>query len=90
WSHVGVTGNQSKVQGEITTADSQLSNRGLNLSKIFGYPMGSTNAWAQNYLASLGYKLAFTTQSGSTLCKQKRMSLPRIRIGDSIISTYGF
>ena len=90
WSHVSVTKAQDKVQTEISTADAQMTDHGLNLTKTFAYPMGSTNGWTQNYLASLGYQLAFTTQSGSVLCKQKRLALPRIRIGNSPMSSYGF
>jgi peptidoglycan/xylan/chitin deacetylase (PgdA/CDA1 family) len=90
WSHVGVTGSQEKVQTEINTADTQLTSHGLNSTKVFAYPMGSTSLWVQNYLTSLGYQMAFTTQSGSVLCQQRRMALPRIRISNTSLSVYGF
>lgn len=90
WSHVNVGNAAEKVQDEISTADSQLADRGLNSTKIFAYPMGVTNNRAQEYLSSLGYQLAFTTQSGSVLCKQRRLALPRIRIGEAPLSSYGF
>lgn len=90
WSHSNMVQAQEKVQTEITTADSQLSGYGLNNPKIFAYPMGVTNSWSQQFLASLGYQLAFTTQSSSVLCREKRLALPRIRIGEASLKAYGF
>ena len=91
WSHKNVTGNSlDVVEKEITTADTQLTDHGLNSPKTFAYPYGPATAAAENYLNSLGYKIAFTTTPGSTLCKKQRLALPRIRVGNSPLSNYGF
>lgn len=90
WSHYPATGTPSKVRTEITLADSQLNTYGLNSLKVFAYPYGTAPAWTQTYLGSIDYKLAFSTNIGSTLCKQQRFALPRIRIGNATLSAYGF
>lgn len=90
WSHKSVLTKKEIMQKEILTADIQLAERGLNIPKTFAYPYGPDNFQAENYLNSLGYKLAFTTKPGSILCKQKRFDLPRIRVGNLSLSSYGF
>ena len=90
WSHKSVVTDTNVMQKEISTADLQLSERGLNILKIFAYPYGPDNIASENYLSSLGYKLAFTTKPGNILCKQKSFDLPRIRIGNTSLSNYGF
>jgi peptidoglycan/xylan/chitin deacetylase (PgdA/CDA1 family) len=83
WSHKSVASSADVVEKEIITADIQLSERGLNLLKVFAYPYGSENATAENYLETIGYKLAFSTKTGTTLCKSQRYYLPRIHAGNS-------
>ena len=90
WSHKNVVTQTSIRQKEIITADTQLSDHGLNSPKIFAYPYGPDNIPAENYLNSLGYKAAFTTRYGNILCKKQRFDLPRVRIGNSSLSNYGF
>lgn len=90
WSHKNVQVSTSSMQYEISTADTQLSQHGLNVPKIFAYPYGIDSNQAEGYLASLGYKAAFTTISGNILCKKQRFALPRIRIGNIQLSSYGF
>ena len=90
WSHKSVLTQTSIMEDEISKANIQLNDHGLNSLKIFAYPYGPDNMPAENYLNSLGYKAAFTTKPGSVLCKQKRFDLPRIRIGNSSLSNYGF
>ena len=82
WSHKNVVTQTSVMEKEISTADGQLSDHGLNSPKTFAYPYGPDSVSAINYLNSLGYKLAFTTRPGSILCKKQRLDLPRIRIGN--------
>lgn len=89
WSHRNVKATQDIMQKEISLADGQLTVRGLDNPKVFAYPYGIVGAPAENYLTSLGYSIAFTTQHGSTLCKKQRLSLPRIRIGNGSLSLYG-
>lgn len=79
WSHMSVEGNTELVRKEISTADSQLSQRGLNKIKTFAYPYGATNGTTKDLLSEMGYKLGFTEVYGTTLCKGKRMALPRVR-----------
>jgi peptidoglycan/xylan/chitin deacetylase (PgdA/CDA1 family) len=90
WSHKNVQVSADTMKTEISTADIQLNDRGLGSPKIFAYPFGLETSQAENYLSSLGYKAAFTTTSGSTLCKKQRFNLPRLRIGNAPLSNYGF
>jgi peptidoglycan/xylan/chitin deacetylase (PgdA/CDA1 family) len=90
WSHANIGGSTEKMKYEISTADSQLSQYGLNIPKTFAYPYGFDSSQAETYLNSLGYKAAFTTVPGSVLCKKQRFDLPRVRIGNSPLSNYGF
>lgn len=90
WSHKNVGGSTATMQYEITTTDTQLSDRGLDSPKVFAYPYGFETKNAESFLNSLGYKAAFTTFPGNILCKKQRFALPRIRIGSTTLSYYGF
>jgi peptidoglycan/xylan/chitin deacetylase (PgdA/CDA1 family) len=90
WSHKSVVTQEGVMEKEILTADTQLGDRGLNIPKTFAYPYGPDSLSAENYLQKLGYKLAFTTKPGSILCKAKRLDLPRIRVGNLPMASYGF
>lgn len=90
WSHKSVLTNNAEMEREISTADIQLSDHGLNSPKVFAYPYGPDTLPAENYLNKLGYEAAFTTKPGSTLCKKQRFNLPRIRIGNTSLSQHGF
>ncbi len=90
WSHKNVGTNKDVVKMEITTGDLQLSERGLNSPKVFAYPYGNAGKFSEEILKGLEYKLAFTTKAGSTLCKKLRLELPRIRMGNLNLSSYGF
>ncbi len=89
WSHRNMGTSRATIEKEITLADTQLTERGLNNPKVFSYPFGITSAYSQAYLQTQGYKLAFTTTYGSTLCTKQRFILPRIRIGNAPLSAYG-
>lgn len=88
WSHHGMKDSLSIVEKEISTAATQLSDHGLS-SKIFAYPYGTIGKNATDYLASHQYLLAFTTQYGKTACRGQRFTLPRIRIGNGSLASYG-
>lgn len=90
WSHHNLQSSADVVEREITTADTQLTEKGLGNPKVFAYPYGLSSAIAQSVLSKLGYKLAFTTVPGSTLCKKLRLDLPRVRVGNADLSAYGF
>lgn len=89
WSHRNVGGVASVTEYEITTADTQLSEKGLNSPKIFAYPYGLESNNALKDLKSLGYKLAFTTVNGKIQCAKKRFDLTRIRMGNTSLLSYG-
>ena len=89
WSHRNVGAGRVDVEREIGTADVQLEERGLNSPKLFAYPYGLESTWGKEILQSLGYKLAFTTRAGSTLCEKQRLDLPRVRVGNSPLLNYG-
>ena len=90
WSHKNMQTAKDKVEFEIGTADTQLSERGLNNPKVFAFTYGLVGDYAKKYLEELEYKLAFGTRPGSTLCKKQRFELPRVRVGDTKLSNYGF
>lgn len=90
WSHKNVMQTGATMKYEISTADTQLADRGLNSPKIFAYPYGLSTVESETYLNSLGYKAAFTTVPGNILCKKQRFALPRVRIGNISLSSYGF
>jgi peptidoglycan/xylan/chitin deacetylase (PgdA/CDA1 family) len=90
WSHKSVLTEKSAMEKEISLADTQLSDHGINGPKVFAYPYGPDNIAAETYLESMQYKAAFTTKPGNILCKKQRYNLPRIRIGNSPLSGYGF
>lgn len=90
WSHKNVKVEQSTLEMEVKTADTQLSERGYNSPKVFAYPYGLESTQAIKLLQDLNYQLAFSTRSGSTLCKKQRFDLPRVRIGNISLSNYGF
>lgn len=89
WSHHASAGTIEVLKNEISLADTQLSDRGLNIDKVFAYPYGKPSTNAEGVLKELNYKLAFTTTHGSVLCKSQRLTLPRIRAGNSPLSKYG-
>jgi peptidoglycan/xylan/chitin deacetylase (PgdA/CDA1 family) len=89
WSHKNMMQKKEIIEKEIAAADVQLSEKGLNSTKVFAYPYGFGNSYSEEFLNRLVYKLAFTTKYGRTLCKKQRLELPRIRIGNNELSPYG-
>ena len=89
WSHHSSAGTKEKLTEEITMADKQLSEHGLNPNKIFAYPYGNPGNSAEDILKTNGYEIAFTTVHGNILCKEKSLELPRIRVGNAALSVYG-
>jgi len=89
WSHHNQSGSAETITKEISLADTQLKDKGLNDQKIFAYPYGSTNQEEINILKNYGYNLAFTTKHGNIMCKGKSFELPRIRVGNAPLSQYG-
>jgi peptidoglycan/xylan/chitin deacetylase (PgdA/CDA1 family) len=89
WSHRNVGGSVTVIEYEAKTADVQLAEKGLNNAKIFAYPYGIESGRAVKILKDMGYKLAFTTVYGRTQCEKKRFDLPRVRVGNAPLSSYG-
>lgn len=89
WSHHSMASSVSVDTQEISVADTQLSQHNLNIPKVFAYPYGTKSLTAEKVLTSLNYQLAFTTIHGRILCARQNLRLPRLRIGDSPLSTYG-
>lgn len=89
WSHKSTKTNLTALEFEITTATTQLAERNLNNPPTFVYPYGSVGNEAIPVLTKYNYKLAFTTHSGSVMCKQLRFLLPRIRATFKPLSTSG-
>jgi len=89
WSHQNSQTSLQKLDMEIGTADKQLAENNLNSAKVFAYPYGKPSTGAEETLTKYGYKLAFTTVHGSIACKQKRFDIPRIRVGNAPLSSYG-
>ncbi len=90
WSHRNVGLDKEIIKREITTADNQLIEKGLNSPKVFAYPYGTESSYAKEVVENLDYKLAFTTKPGSTQCKKLRLDLQRIRVGNTDLKNYGF
>jgi peptidoglycan/xylan/chitin deacetylase (PgdA/CDA1 family) len=89
WSHHNSAGTLAVQEKEISLADGQLAEKGLNNDKVFAYPYGNPSIDAEKILTKYGYKLAFTTVHGNISCEGKRLTLPRIRIGNAALSSYG-
>jgi peptidoglycan/xylan/chitin deacetylase (PgdA/CDA1 family) len=89
WSHQNMKTSREVIEREIGTADSQLSEKGLNPNKAFAFPYGTMSGAADTSLAKFGYKLAYDTLPGRIQCKQKRFALTRIRVGNAKLSAYG-
>lgn len=89
WSHHGANGSKEILEKEISLADGQLAEKGLNTYKIFAYPYGRPSVGAEAVLKKYGYQVAFTTRHGQQLCQQQRYELPRIRVGNAPLSSYG-
>ncbi len=89
WSHHSMNASNAVIEREVSTAENQLHERGLDNPKIFAYPYGSYNGYAKAYLAAQGFQMAFTTHPGKTLCSSQRMELPRVRIGNAQLNLYG-
>jgi peptidoglycan/xylan/chitin deacetylase (PgdA/CDA1 family) len=89
WSHHSSAGSLELQDKEIRLADGQLAEKGQNTDKIFAYPYGNPSVDAEKILLKYGYKLAFTTRPGNVMCKGKRFTLPRTRMGNAGLKHFG-
>ena len=88
WSHHPMKGTLALIQKEISLAKTQLVDHGYT-NPVFAYPYGTVSQTAIDYLAKDNFSLAFTTRHGSIECKQQRLQLPRIRVGNAPLTAYG-
>lgn len=89
WSHASLGANIDTAKKEIDLSETQLVEHGLNPELALAYPYGTYTGFTVDLLRERGFRLGFTTAPGSTLCKQNRLTLPRIRIGNAPLSAYG-
>jgi len=89
WSHHNVAAKKEVIVKEVSTAQTQLTDHGLDPLKVFAYPYGTNSTLAANTIKDLGVKMAFTTVHGRILCAKQILTLPRIRIGNGALSSYG-
>lgn len=89
WSHHPSSGTKQIQEQEIGTADKQLNEKGLNKTKALAYPYGNSSENAKEVLQAMGYQLAFTTKHGSMMCSSARFDLPRVRVGNAPLNSYG-
>lgn len=82
WSH-------TTKASDISPAHLQLQEHHQNPNSVFAYPYGTVSQSSFSALSQLGYSLAFTTKSGTTQCAKLRFQLPRLRAGNSPLSTLG-
>ncbi|MCL4384147.1 polysaccharide deacetylase family protein [Patescibacteria group bacterium] len=88
WSHHSLKDSLPVIQKEVSLAQTQLQDHGFT-ERVFAYPYGTIGQTVINYLSSNNYEMAFTTRHGSIECQGQRFELPRIRIGNASLSSYG-
>lgn len=92
WSHYALAaGPVSKDEFEVSTAQDQLKQHLGSASPIFVYPYGSgaTTPWVISLLQKEGFEAAFSTLYGWYQCDSNIYSLPRIRVGNVPMSSFG-
>lgn len=88
WSHHSLSDSLPVITKELTLSSTQLKDHSLT-PDIFAYPYGTVGKTVLKYLADNAYKLAFTTHHGWTMCSGQRLQLPRIRVGNAPLSSFG-
>lgn len=90
WSHYGLgLGDASKDQFEIMTSKDQLE-RYLNKPvEVLVYPYGSYKPWLFPLLSQDGILGAFTTSPGTMQCSSQIFALPRTRIANGSLTSFG-
>ncbi len=89
WSHYPTYANKPNIASEITLAQNQLTEHGFNGIKIFAYPYGSDSAPAEKILTEQGFNAAVGTRYGKQICTGRRLSLPRVRAGNTSLTKFG-
>lgn len=90
WSHANIaSGDSSVFARELDTASGQLTEHGYGPVRVFAYPYGSYSSRSIEALQQRNFSIAVTTKPGRIQCKEQRFELPRIRVGNSSLSSYG-
>lgn len=91
WSHFSLTtGSHDKVIKEVSTAQQELHSHVGNVPKILTYPYGTYNTSIISTLTKeLHFVGGFSTNPGTVQCDSRIMALPRTRIGNLPLSSYG-
>lgn len=88
-SHRALTSiTPAEIKNEIVSAKNILeTNLGVSVN-TFAYPYGSYNSEAEQNLSQANFAAAVTTHYGLT-CAKLPYEIPRVRIGNSPLSSYG-
>lgn len=89
WSHKSLALLAATTNTEVDTSQLQLIQHSLNPDMALAYPYGSVANFTVPLLSQKGFKLAFTTAPGTTLCKKQRLVLPRVRVGNQPLASLG-
>ena len=82
--------DQSQIVQEVTTANQDLKkNLGIN-NDIIVYPYGSYDDLAIQTVQQLGMIAGVSTDPGTNDCISNIMKLPRVRVGNAPIESYGY
>lgn len=81
---------KEQIITEVTHANSDFETKLGLKNTIVTYPYGSYNSEAIDTLKELGITGAFTTDMGTHHCLSTIMQLPRLRVGNALMSEYGF
>lgn len=91
WSHASLGGaTKDKIEFEMTTSQQQLQTELGKPINIMAYPYGSFSPLAISILQQDHFIAALTTMPGQTECLSNVMELPRVRIGNAPMSSYGY
>ncbi len=81
--------SKEEIIKEVTAANTDLSNQLGLQNDIVIYPYGSYSDMAIETLKELHMRAAVSTDAGRDECLSNIMKLPRIRVGNASLDTYG-
>lgn len=88
-THMDLANHSTEAEKEIIEAQNDIQNKLGLRSNIFFYPYGTFNDTVISILKAHGYVAAFSTLPGKLQCESSIMTLRRIRVGNSPLSSYG-
>lgn len=81
---------KNQIHQELATSKDDFKRELNYMTDIFTYPYGSYTPIAIDVLKEDDFNAAFTTEDGQTHCLSNIMQLPRKRIGNAPMSSYGY